>query len=354
MKNIFPDPASCSVLPDGEIGRCLGLLLDEWVSSEEKAAFLDALHRRGETAAELAGFARCLLDKSVRPAIPREGFGPLLELCGTGGDRAGYLNISTAAMFVAAGAGASVVKHGNRAFSSKCGSADVLEELGVPLHLDPNRVGEVLREAGCVFLLAVDYHPALAALSPLRREMATAGKLTIFNLLGPLLNPARPEVQLTGIYRPMMLPVYAEAMRLMGRQKAWAVHGKGAGDSGGVDELSILGSSMIHEITPSDGARVLSIRPEDAGLQTADDDAALIGGDARMNAGRILAILERHEESAATSMILLNAGAAIHLAGIGTSLAESVSFAAESLRSGKALRALESLRSASRAAAIPI
>jgi anthranilate phosphoribosyltransferase len=352
MKTSFPDPNKVLVLQDVEIGECLGLLLDESVGAAEKSAFLDALHRRGETAAELAGFANCLLGKAVRPVISHENSGPLLELCGTGGDRAGYLNISTAAMFVAAGAGACVVKHGNRAFSSKCGSADVLEELGVSLHLDPRRVGGVLREAGCVFLLAGDYHPALAALSRLRRDMAAEGKLTVFNLLGPLLNPAHPEVQLTGIYRPGMLPVYAEAMRLSGRKKAWAVHGEGMGDSGGVDELSILGFSTIHEITPDGESPVFSIQPEDAGLKMADNDSALVGGDARANAARILSILGGHEESSATDMILLNAGAALHLAEMGTSLAESVSLASESLKSGKALRALEALRKASGVAAV--
>ena len=348
----FPDPKTVPVLREGEIVRSLDLLLDQSVGAGEKAAFLEALHQRGETAAELAGFARCLLVKAVRPEISPENSGPLLELCGTGGDRAGYLNISTAAMFVAAGAGANVVKHGNRAFSSKCGSADVLEELGISLHLDPRRVGDVLRAAGCVFLLAVDYHPALAALSPLRRDMAAEGKLTIFNLLGPLLNPADPDVQLTGIYLPAMLPVYAEAMALLGRTKAWAVHGEG-GASGGVDELSILSKSTIHEIVQRENApRVFSIRPEDAGIKTAVDDKALIGGDARTNAGRIQAILDRREESPATDMILLNAGAALHLAGLGSSLVESVSLASESLRSGGALRALEALRKASAVASV--
>lgn len=355
MKSPFTDPLAVPVLPEDQIARSMDLLLDDAVERSDKAAFLDALHRRGETAAELAGFARHLLSRAVRPVMDREGTAPLLELCGTGGDRAGYLNVSTAAMFVAAGAGARVVKHGNRAFSSKCGSADVLEELGVRLHLDPGRAGGVLREAGCVFLLAADHHPALAALAGLRREMAAGGKLTVFNLLGPLLNPADPEVQLAGIYRPAMLAVYAEAMRLLGRRKAWAVHGEaggGAGSAGGVDELSILGSSRIHEITPGGDPRVFSIRPEDAGLKTAGDDSSLIGGDAAANAVRILAILEGREESAATAMILLNAGAALHLAGIGATLAESVSRAAGSLRSGKALAALEALKKATAAAAI--
>lgn len=352
MKTPFPDPETVPVLQDGEIGACLDLLLDQSVGAREKAAFLEALHRRGETAAELAGFARCLLGKAVRPVIPSEDSAPLLELCGTGGDRAGYLNVSTAAMFVAAGAGARVVKHGNRAFSSKCGSADVLEELGVSLHIDPRRAGDVLGEAGCVFLLAVDYHPALAEISPLRRDMAAEGKLTVFNLLGPLLNPANPKVQLTGIYRPGMLTVYAEAMRLLGREKGWAVHGEGMGNTGGVDELSILGISTIHEIWPNGVPEVFSMRPEDAGLETAADDSALIGGDARANAARILSILGGREKSSATDMILLNAGAALHLAGMGSSIAASVSLATESLRSGKALMSLESLRQASDAVAV--
>lgn len=351
MTTPFPEPRTASFLHEDEIGRCLDLLLDENVKASDKAAFLEALHRRGETAGELAGFARCLLRKSVSPAISR-GASPLLELCGTGGDRAGYLNISTAAMFVAAGAGASVVKHGNRAFSSRCGSADVLEALGISLHIDPKRTGDVLAEAGCVFLLAVDYHPALSTLSPLRRAMAADGKLTVFNLLGPLLNPALPDVQLTGIYLPGMLPVYAEALRRLGRFKAWAVHGDGAGDSGGVDELSILGPSKIHEMNADAGMRAFSIRPEDAGLVTARSDGALVGGDAGVNAARILSILSGHEESPATDMILLNAGAALHLAGLGSSLSDSASLAAESLRSGKALKALESLRSASLKASI--
>jgi anthranilate phosphoribosyltransferase len=351
MKNPFPDPTAFPVLRDDQIGSCLDLLLDNAVSHRQKADFLHLLHRRGETAPELAGFARHLLARAVLPRIG-EVSRPLLELCGTGGDRAGYLNVSTAAMFVAAGAGARVVKHGNRAFTSKCGSADVLEELGVRLHLDPALAQEVLREAGCVFLLAGDYHPALGAFAGLRREMAAEGKLTVFNLLGPLLNPVAPEVQLTGIYRRGMLPVYAEAMRLLGRKKAWAVHGEGMGDSDGVDELSILGTSTIHEITASGEARVFSINPGDAGLETAGDDSALLGGDAPANAARIMTILEGREESAATSMILLNAGAALHLAGIGSTLLESVSLARGSLRSGKALSVLSALKKATSAAAI--
>jgi anthranilate phosphoribosyltransferase len=342
----FPDPCAVDSLTETQVASALENLLDERLSSPPKAEFLDSMHRRGETAEELASFSRHLLERAIRPAIQRGGDAPLLELCGTGGDRAGYLNISTAAMFVAAGAGARVLKHGNRAFSSKSGSADVLEALGVNLHLDPEMVGEVMDRAGCVFLLASDFHPAFAILGPLRREMAAQGKMTIFNLLGPLLNPGLPEVQLTGIYRSAMLPVYAKAMKLLGRRRAWAVHGESS-NSDGVDEVSILGSTRVNEVSSNDPDRSLTITPEECGLPRATDDSSLIGGDASENAVRITAILEGREQGSATDMIVINAAAALHLAGIGTSLKESASLASESIRSGKALTALHRLREAS-------
>ena len=342
----FPDPCSVDSLTETQVASALGNLLDESLPSAPKADFLGALHRRGETAEELASFSRHLLDRAIRPAIGRHRDALLLELCGTGGDRAGYLNISTAAMFVAAGAGARVLKHGNRAFSSQSGSADVLEALGVNLHLDPERVGEVMEKAGCVFLLASDFHPAFAVLGPLRREIAAQGKMTIFNLLGPLLNPGIPEVQLTGIYRSAMLPVYAKAMKLLGRRRAWAVHGESA-NSGGVDEVSILGSTAVYEISQDHADRRVAITPVEFGLPRAADDSSLLGGDASENAARIIAILEGRELSPAADMIVINAAAALHLAGIGTSLKESASLASESIRSGKALSALHRLREAS-------
>lgn len=346
MKGIFPDPETSVPLAGAQVGAVMDLLLDSDVPAAAKKDFLHGLHRRGETAQELALFAEIFLSRAVLPDLGTLRNDDILELCGTGGDRAGYLNVSTASMFVCAGAGARVVKHGNRAVSSKCGSADVLEELGVNLHPAPDRLGELLGNAGCVFLLASDYHPAIAALSPLRREMAAEGHLTIFNLLGPLLNPARPRIQLAGIYRRAMLPVYSEAMRLMGRGKAWAVHGEGAGSSAdGIDELSILAPSIVHEVVPAPGTPgVFRISPEEAGLSTAADDSSLIGGDARFNASRILSILGGSEESAATDMILMNAGAALHLAGFGTSIRDSVLLAGESLRSGRAMDALVLLR----------
>jgi len=345
MKRIFPDPRETLSLSGEEIGRAVEALLSAYVPEETKERFLLDLHARGETAGELAGFTRELLARSVRPSLDRTSGGPLLELCGTGGDKAGFLNVSTAAMFVAAGAGARVTKHGNRAFTSKCGSADVLEAMGVNVHLEPSRVGEILEKAGCVFLLASDFHPTVAAVATLRRRLGARGKMTVFNLLGPLLNPAAPDYQLTGIYRPEMLPLYAEAMRLLGRRRAWAVHGDGVQPGEGLDELSVTGRSRIVEISHGlPGCREFQLDPEDLGLELAKDVSVLIGGDAATNAARILSILGGRERGAARQMILLNAAAALHLAGIGSSLGEALEVARRSIDSGAASRALESLR----------
>lgn len=345
MRPLFPDPVSRLSLSEGEISTAVVLLLEGGVEEESKARFLTTLHDRGETATELAGFAQVLLERSVSPVFDRSGSRPLVELCGTGGDQAGFLNISTAAMFVAAGAGARVVKHGNRAFTSQCGSADVLEAMGVDIHLDPRRVGELLERAGCVFMLAADFHPAVAAVAPLRRKLGEQGKKTIFNLLGPLLNPALPDYQLTGIYREEMLPFYAEAMRLLGRRRAWAVHGRGLHPGEGVDELSIMGSSRGIEVSENGSApKEFLLDPRELGMELITDARPLLGGDATTNARRIESILRGEESGATRDMILLNASAAIHLAGIGSSHREAVGIATRSIDSGAALAALNELR----------
>ena len=344
MAKTFPDPLDDSPLTPGAIERSVEMLLSADVPEAAKESFLVALHARGETAAELAGFARVLLDRAAIPDLDREGIRPLLELCGTGGDKAGFLNISTAAMFVAAGGGARVVKHGSRAFTSKCGSADVLEAMGVDVHLDPARVGEVLEKAGCVFLLAADFHPTVAAVAPLRRKLGERGQLTIFNLLGPLLNPASPDYQLTGIYRPEMLFLYAEAMQLLGRKRAWAVHGEGLRPGEGIDELSVTGPSRVVEACPRVAVREFQLDPRELGLRAVTDTAPFLGGSAATNARRIVSILQGKEKGPTRDMILLNAAAALHLAGIGSPLGESLEIAAESIDSGAAFRSLTALR----------
>lgn len=350
MTSLFPDPTAV-ILNEEEISSAVGLLVRRDVSDDSKETFLDSLHRRGETDFELSAFARILLRHGIQPSIDRKVAGTLIELCGTGGDRAGFLNISTAAMFVVAGAGASVVKHGNRAVSSRSGSADVLEELGINIHLPPGRVGDVLEKAGCVFLLASDYHPAIAAVGPLRRKMASEGKTTIFNLIGPLMNPARPDVQISGIYRPELLSLYAKALVQMGRRIAWAVHGEGLNPGEGVDELSITGTSRVVEALGQGyhqaALREFILNPREHGFAQVDDPGALLGGDAVANAARIEAILTGREQGAARDMILLNAAAALHLADPLVPLEEAVAKARESLSSEAALRSLHTLRAVS-------
>jgi len=348
VKPLFPDPIAESPLSGGEFDSAVRLLLDPSIPDGKKMNFLTSLHSRGETAEELAGFARVLLDSAVQPVIGRDPSAPLLELCGTGGDMAGFLNVSTAAMFVAAGAGARIVKHGNRAVSSRCGSADVLEALGISLHLKPEGVGGVLDRAGCVFLLASDFHPAVAAVAPLRKALAALGQRTIFNLLGPLLNPAFPDVQLTGIYAASKLELYATAMGLLGRRVSWAVHGESP-DGGGVDEISITGPSQIFS---NQGGRLeqFVLDPVGLGFPSVQSTEILMGGDAAENADRISAILSGGETGAARDMIVLNAAAALHLCGRVEKLDEAVCLASESIDSGRAYRSLELLREASSAA----
>jgi anthranilate phosphoribosyltransferase len=352
MNTEFPNPWTHSTLPHEEMAHSLKLLLRKDILEEAKGRFLSALHQRGETAAELAGFATLLLEEAVSPDIIRSPEIPLLELCGTGGDQAGLLNISTAAMFVVAGVGVSVVKHGRRAVSSRCGSADVLEALGVTLHLRPERINEVLEQANCVFLLATDFHPAVAAVAPLRRALAAGGQLTMFNLLGPLLNPARPDVQLTGVYAPELLDLYASALGLIGRRTAWAVHGEGGAGEGGFDELSITGPSRVASYVAGreESVEHFVIHPQELGFSQQVEMASLQGGNALENAARIVAILSGNERSAARSMIVLNAAAALHIAGKAKTLAEGIIKAEESLDSGRALRSLETLRQASQKA----
>jgi anthranilate phosphoribosyltransferase len=204
----------------------------------------------------------------------------------------------------------------------------------------------VLEKAGCVFMLASDFHPTVAAIAPLRRKLGARGQLTIFNLLGPLLNPALPDYQLAGIYRPEMLPLYAEAMRLLGRKRAWAVHGEGISKGEGVDELSVTSDSRVVEVGSDLATREFRIHPRDLGIPLVADTAPLLGGDAKTNARRIISILMGEERGAARDMILLNASAALYLAGMGSNHLESLGIAAQSIDTGAALGSLTVLREA--------
>jgi anthranilate phosphoribosyltransferase len=307
-------------------------LLDESVKLSERADFLRALHVKGETAAEVAAFVDVLLTRS-RQAVLGPG---LLDVCGTGGDRAGIFNVSTGVMFVATACGARVVKHGNRGITSKCGGADVLEALGVRVDLPPETA---LEAAGCCFLFAPLFHPAFKTIAPVRKMLAEEGSATIFNLLGPLLNPARPEFQLAGVFDGKLLPLYAEAFKLLGRKSGWAVHG-----SGGLDEVSTLGPSEIYAL--EDGAiRQFIIRPEDLDVATARIED-LRGGEARQNAESLEAILLGKDVGPRRDMVVLNAGCALVVAGRAHDLPAAITMATGALDDGSAHDILQRLRKA--------
>jgi anthranilate phosphoribosyltransferase len=262
------------------------------------------------------------------PAPPGEVF----DTCGTGGDRAGTVNVSTAAALVLAGAGVRVAKHGNRSVSSRCGSADVFEALGVGITAAPAVVSQCLEQAGVAFLFAPAFHPAMKHAAPTRREL---GLRTAFNLLGPLTNPAAPARQIVGVPRPELTELVARALLMLGSERVWVVHG-----ADGLDEISTTGYTKVSEGV--DGTvRTFHVHPGDFGLKKAPA-AALAGGDARTNA-RILVKLLEGQDGPVRDIALLNAGAGLFLAGRAADVREGIALSAEAVNSGRALAALDAL-----------
>jgi anthranilate phosphoribosyltransferase len=299
------------------------------LSDIEVAALLGALAARGETAAEIAGFVDIM--RTAATPLPLTGLErlALVDTCGTGGDASGTFNISTAAALVAAAAGASVAKHGNRAVTSQCGSADVLEALGIPVGLNPSEASKALRRHRFAFLHAPSLHPAMKAVMPVRRAL---GIRTVFNVLGPLTNPAGASAQVMGVYAPHLVPLVAEAMALLNTRHAFVVHGEnGTVDGKGLDELSISGPSQLAEV--HNGIVTLStLTPEDAGLERAGIDA-LRGGDAPTNAAILQAIFSG-ERSPRRDIVLLNAAAVLVTADLAPDLLTGVALAAKTIDAG--------------------
>ncbi|RXH54846.1 Anthranilate phosphoribosyltransferase [Granulicella sibirica] len=306
-------------------------------SSEiELAALFGALGSRAEDPAELAGFVDAM--RSAATTLPLTGAerDTLVDTCGTGGDLSGTFNISTAAALVAAAAGASVAKHGNRAVTSKSGSADVLEALGIPVSLTPPRAAEALRRHRFAFLHAPGHHPAMRAVMPVRRAL---GIRTVFHVLGPLTNPAGARAQVMGVYSPHLVPIVAEAMVLLGTRHAFVVHGE-SGDGTGMDEISIGGPSSIAEVR--DGKVILStFAPEDAGLKRALP-GQLHGGDATANA-QILRSIFAGEPGPHRDVVLLNAAAVLVTAGLAGDLLSGVSLARQAIDNGSVSRLITEL-----------
>ena len=231
--------ANGAALSDAEVGAVVTALLAPEIADAAKAEFLTALAAKGETAEEIAAFARELRTRAVDPVF---NTAKLLDIVGTGADGANTFNISSCTMFVAAAAGIAVAKHGNRAITSQCGSADVLERLGARIELSPAAARHCLAETGIAFLFAPLYHPAFKIIAPVRKQLATRRQRTIFNLLGPLVNPARPTHQLIGVFDRSLVPKFAEVLRLLGLKHALVVHGAG------LDELSTRGVNTVAEL----------------------------------------------------------------------------------------------------------
>jgi anthranilate phosphoribosyltransferase len=307
----------------------MGLIMDGNVLPSQIAGLLVGLALKGERPGELVGFARAMRDRAVKLS---GSVGDVFDTCGTGGDGAHTFNVSTAAALVVAGAGVRVAKHGNRAVSSQCGSADVFEALGVRLDAAPATVEQAL-EAGCAFFFAPTWHPSMRHAGPTRREL---GVRTAFNLLGPLTNPAGARRQIVGVSRPEHTALLARALGALGAERAWVVHG-----AGGLDELSTLGHTKVSEL--KDGTvNTFYVHPFDVGLPQASM-VDLGGGTAAENAALIDRLLDG-ERGPRRDIVLLNAAAGLLIAGRAPSLQAGMARAAESLDHGAARRILDDLR----------
>jgi anthranilate phosphoribosyltransferase len=310
-----------------EAGLVMRAIMTGDATPAQVGAILTALSMKGAGSEELAGFAGAMREFAV--PFPHGLAGPLVDTCGTGGDESGTFNVSTAAAFVVAGAGLPVVKHGNRSVTSRCGSADVLTALGARLEIPPERMAGVLRSAGIAFLYAPLYHPAMKRVAGIRQEL---GLRTVFNLLGPLTNPAGARIQLLGVYRPDVIATMAGVLRLLGAGRAMVVHG------GGLDEITTTGPTQVAELDAG-SLREYQIEPGDFGIPVSDI-ADLRGGDASENA-RILREVLSGEHGAPRDAVLLNAGAAIYLGGLAGSMGGGIPLAREAIDSGTALGKLE-------------
>jgi anthranilate phosphoribosyltransferase len=317
--------AARETLTADEAAEAMRLIMSGETTAGQIGGFLMALRTKGETADELEGLARTALEFANPVAPPA----PVVDTCGTGGDRSGTFNISTVAALVVAGAGVPVAKHGNRAASSHCGSADLLEALGVRIDLDASGVERSLADTGIAFMFAPVFHPAARHAAPVRGELRVP---TVFNFLGPLTNPARPAAQVVGVSDARMLPLMAEVLARRG------VRAKLFRGEDGLDELTTTGLSTVFDVRDGD-VRERHLDPADLGLRRAAT-ADLRGGDAEESAAIARSILAG-EPGPRRDVVLLNAGAALEVAGVAGSIAEGMGLAATSIDSGSAAAVLE-------------
>ena len=328
-------------LDQGQIAAAVEDLVSPDMQAEVKAAFLAALAWKGETIEEIAGFAKTLRDKSVPVPLPealrsRE----ILDVCGTGGDGRNTFNISTTVAIVAAAAGVPVAKHGNRAVTSRSGSADLLEALGIPIDPDPAASAASLEEHDFAFFFAPRYHPAFRFIGDARRICASLGQRTIFNFLGPLLNPARPSAQLVGVPDPVLCEPVARTLRMLGVRRGMVVCGQ-CGD-GHMDELSPLGTTSLAEFYQDRGFATGVLEAGDLSIPPLEVED-LTGGDARENAVIVRDILAGRDLGGKRHAVLLNAGAALFVAGRCASVTEGRDLAARTIDEGRAADKLREL-----------
>ena len=341
LETLIKQLAAAQSLDEAQVHAAVELLADEKISPASKAEFLIALAQKGETPGEIAAFARALCEKSVPLPIENDWrhSREILDIVGTGGDRLGTFNISTTSAIVCAAAGVAVAKHGNRAVTSQAGSADVLEALGIRIDLTPEAAARSLREKNFAFFFAPNFHPAFKHIAPARKLCAERGQRTIFNFLGPLLNPARPSAMLVGVPRAELCEPLARVLQSLGVRRGMVVTGKignrqsAIGNS--IDELSTLGENTIAEFYQERGFTTSVLSPEEFPLQPATLDD-LLGGDKFQNAEITRRILRGDERGPKRDAVLLNAGAALFVAGKTKSLAEGWDLAGETIDSGQA------------------
>ncbi|PQA85341.1 anthranilate phosphoribosyltransferase [Hyphococcus luteus] len=315
-------------LAPAEMRAAMDALFAGEASDVEIAGFLSALRARGETVAEIAAAAQAMRDHAVKVEAPKD----VIDTCGTGGDGAGTYNISTAAALIAAGCGVRVAKHGNKAASSKSGSSEVLESLGVKLDIAPERIAACIEEANVGFMFAALHHPAMKHVAPVRKAL---GVRTLFNALGPLSNPAGATRQVMGVFDRALVRPIAEVMPHLGVTRAWVVHG-----SDGLDELTTTGPSHVASLEDGEVTE-FEVTPEEAGLARAKPED-LAGGDPSENAAALWRLLEG-EKSAYRDISVLNAAAALIVAGKADALDAAARLAEKSIDTGAAKAALENL-----------
>ncbi len=328
LKGLIGKVATGATLSRAEAEQAFDIMMSGDATPAQMGGFLMALRVRGETVEEIAGAATVMRAKMTTVKRPQGA----IDICGTGGDSTGSYNISTASQFVVAACGVPVAKHGNRAASSKSGASDVLEALGVNIEADFALVEKALAEAGTCFLMAQRHHSAMRHVGPARVELGTR---TIFNLLGPLSNPAKVKRQLIGVFAPEWIEPLAEVLRDLGHERAWVVHG-----AGGMDEVSTLGPTKVAELKDGKIA-TFEVTPADAGLPTAKL-ADIVGGDREHNAAALRGLLEGRP-GAYRDIVVLGSAAALVVAGKADDLKAGAALAAEAIDSGRALKVLERL-----------